>query len=100
MDRLRKAIVSKLRRCKLVRNGLRGALGGVLRVTWAPSGRSWEALGAILGALGTFLDCFGRSWERTFEVFRLQKKTLELQVPNLDELVTIWARFWDDFVRI
>ena len=55
-----KGAFSMLRCFKMVRIG---ALGGVLRFTWVHSGRSWEALRAILGALGVLLECFERSRE-------------------------------------
>ena len=93
MDRLRKTLFFKLGCFKMVRNGFLGRLGrcseGHLGALGPLFGRSWEALGALLGARDALLQRFGRSWERTFEATSLQHRASQHQVPNLDELVTI-----------
>ena len=89
MDRLRHALFPSLDALSWSATAFWGALGGVLKVTWAPCGRSWEALGALLGARDVLLHRFGRSWERTFEATSLQHRASQHQVPNLDALVTI-----------
>ena len=52
-DRSRsKGALFELLSLKMIPEGSRGALGGLLGRLWNPPGRSWAALGALLGALG------------------------------------------------